>query len=377
MKTSYSALDTFLQCPLKYKFQEIDKIRAPKGKDAIFGTAIHSALKFYHQPGRLSPVSEKEVLNFFVSNWKKELFEDEFAEQTLFSQGKQILEKYAKQNDSSKISPIALELYFQAPMNENHSLSGKIDRIDKLEDGSFEIIDYKTSRRLPSQENIENDLQLAIYQIGFLSQWPDFDKNPIKTSLYFLQHGIKLSSVKTSENLETTKQKVLHIIEKIEEAEKNNKFEPIVGPLCDWCGFQKNCPMFSHKFKEKSAAQEEIDIQKILRRFFELKEQESELAKETAEMKEKINQYCDAQKIERIFGDDGGSIVRSTQKRFDYNWNTVSEILKKAGKWEEVFAPDKSKLEEILPALSPSDFMEIEKTKKIGKEWKVLRIEKG
>ena len=35
-KTSYSALETFKQCPQKYKFQQIDRIKAAKNKDAVF-----------------------------------------------------------------------------------------------------------------------------------------------------------------------------------------------------------------------------------------------------------------------------------------------------------------------------------------------------
>jgi hypothetical protein len=48
VKTSYSALDAFKQCPLKYKFQVIDRIKAPKTKEAVFGDRIHKALQFLH-----------------------------------------------------------------------------------------------------------------------------------------------------------------------------------------------------------------------------------------------------------------------------------------------------------------------------------------
>ncbi|TSA57417.1 PD-(D/E)XK nuclease family protein, partial [bacterium] len=38
MRISYSSLENFKQCPLKYKFSQIDKIKEPKSKEAIFGT---------------------------------------------------------------------------------------------------------------------------------------------------------------------------------------------------------------------------------------------------------------------------------------------------------------------------------------------------
>lgn len=378
MQTSYSALETFLQCPQKYKFQEIDRIRTPKGKDAIFGTTIHSALKFYHQPGRLAPASASEAIKYFEDNWNKDLFADPYAEQAFFLQGKSILERYCKENDAAKFSPLAMELYFQAPIGKDHILSGKIDRIDKLEDGSFEIIDYKTSRRLPSQEDVNNDLQLAIYQIGFLNKWPQFSQ-PIKVSLYFLQHGIKLSNQLSEEDVAKTKEKALGIIAQIEKAAAKNKFDPNPGILCDWCGHQKYCPMFSHKFKDiNQSSQEDIDIQKVLSEYFQLKETEQEIYSRISELKEKINRYCDAEKVERVFTDDQSmSIVRSSQQRFNYDWDVVSNVLKSAGKWEEVFAPDDKKLKKVMSALSEEDFRKIEETRKVESEWKVLRVERN
>lgn len=373
MRTSYSALNVYNQCPLKYKFQEIDKIKTSKSRDMVFGTIIHGALKFFHQAGKFAAPALPEVIAYFESRWKEEIFGAEFEGQSLFAEGKAILEKYYKDNADKKASPIALELHFEAPVGD-HIIAGNIDRIDKAEDSSFEIIDYKTSRRLPSQEAVDGDLQLAIYQMGFLKRWPQID-SPIKLSLYFLQHGIKLSSRRKPEDVEETKEKILLYIGQIEKAIKENDFKPLPGPLCDWCEHQKLCPMFCHKFK-KNQTQEDIDIQKVMREYFKAKEIEQENAKTVAELKEKINQYCDKEKVERVFSDSGISIVRSAQQRFGCDWNVVSEVLKSAGKWEDVFEPSDAKLKKILPSLKTEDFRKIEETRKVESEFKVLRVEK-
>lgn len=375
MRTSYSALNIYNQCPLKYKFQEIDRIKKTKSRDMVFGTIIHSALKFIHQKEQTTRAfpALPETMAYFESKWKEEIFGTEFEGQTLFADGKNILEKYYKENAGKNFDPIALEMHFEAPIGE-HTLAGNIDRIDKLEDGSFEIIDYKTSRRLPSQEMVDSDLQLAIYQIGFLKNWPQFS-SPIKISLYFLQHGIKLSSSRKQEDIKETQDKILVTIENIEKAIKENNFKPMPGPLCDWCEHQKICPMFCHKFK-KAEAPEDIDIQKIMRDFFAAKEAEQENAKLLAELKDKINHYCDSQKVERVFSDEGPSIVRSTQQRFGYDWDIVSEVLKLVGKWEEVFEPSDTKLKKLLPNLKAEDFKKIEGTRKVESEFKVLRVER-
>src|SRR6185503_15469195 len=99
MRLSYSSLDTYRTCPLKYKYREIDKLPEPKSKEAVFGTLIHSVMKFIHTPeGALFPSLEK-ALDFFSRNWKAEVFADkEFEERAAFTQGVQMIQKYYATN---------------------------------------------------------------------------------------------------------------------------------------------------------------------------------------------------------------------------------------------------------------------------------------
>ena len=70
MHTSYSALDTYKTCPLKYKYQEIDKRKTPKRVEAIFGTVVHSALKYMFLRDPLYPALD-EVIDFYTRKWKE------------------------------------------------------------------------------------------------------------------------------------------------------------------------------------------------------------------------------------------------------------------------------------------------------------------
>ena len=93
MRISYSAFDTYQNCSLKYKFQNVDKIKEPKSKEAVFGSAIHDTLKFIHTPGILSPTLD-QALEHFGNNWNPAVFESEDEERAAFSQGVKILEDY-------------------------------------------------------------------------------------------------------------------------------------------------------------------------------------------------------------------------------------------------------------------------------------------
>src|SRR4030066_1521307 len=112
MNISYSALDTFLTCPLKYKYSQIDRIRTPKSKEQVFGTLLHHTLKLVHTPGILSPTLE-QALDFYSKNWNAEVFSDVTEERAAFAQGVGILQDYYKRNDPSKTNIVDLESRFQ------------------------------------------------------------------------------------------------------------------------------------------------------------------------------------------------------------------------------------------------------------------------
>src|SRR3989338_5719784 len=97
MRISYSALETFKRCPLKFKFQYIDKIKTPKSKEAVFGTLLHSALKILHEPGLIIP-TEEEILKYITDNWDASLYASEQESTLAFSQAIKIMKDYYAKN---------------------------------------------------------------------------------------------------------------------------------------------------------------------------------------------------------------------------------------------------------------------------------------
>ena len=93
MRLSYSALQTFRRCPLKFKFEYIDKIPAPKSKEALFGTLVHNALKMMHEPGLLIP-TEEEILKFIANNWNPSIYESEQESSLAFAQAIKMMKDY-------------------------------------------------------------------------------------------------------------------------------------------------------------------------------------------------------------------------------------------------------------------------------------------
>lgn len=384
MRISYSAMDTYQTCPLKYKFQEIDKIKTPKSKEAVFGTTVHSTMKFIHTPGILSPTLD-QTMEHFASNWNPAVFDGPDEERAAFSQGIKIIQDYYQKNNPADFNIIDLESRFSIEIqdtkktnintnetNNVHTVAGIIDRIDKTEDG-YEIIDYKTTKKMPSQDKVDNDLQLSVYLKAFLKRYPEEVKNldKIKVSLYYLKHGVKLSSTRTLEQLQKSEDLFLDVIKLIE----SRKFEPAMSPLCDWCGYQNLCPMWKHKFKEMRKIDTE-EVNKEIAEYIELKSAISITKDRLEKLQEDILMYMDKEGVERVFG-EGGVIARTIRKTYKYDAKKLRDILEPLDRWEDVLKVDGIALKNILGTLPYATKQEAEKARVIDKESKSLVVKKG
>ena len=376
MRLSYSSINTYETCPLKYKFQHVDKIKEPKSKEQVFGTIIHSVMRHIHTPGIVQPTLE-EALNFFSQHWSDDLYPDEREKQAAFSQGVEIIRRYYDRNDPSEATIVDLESRFALEIgNEGdgeHVIAGIIDRIDVKPDGGFEIIDYKTAKKMPPQEKIDSDLQLSIYLKAFLARYPEEEKNleKITVSLYFLRHGVKLSSTRTREELDALDSQFLGVIRDIEAG----KFDPNLTPLCDYCGYQKLCPLWQHKFLEEMTVEDE-KAKRAAAEMAEIKDTMKSERGRLAELQDILLRYMEQKDIDRVFG-DGAIVGKSSRKTYAYDEDALRLVLEPLGKWDQVRKVDGIALRNTLPLLSPADRKKVEAAKHIDKESVLLNVKKA
>lgn len=377
MRLSYSALETFKQCPAKFKFQYLDKIKTPKSKEALFGTLIHKVLKILHEPGPTIP-AEEEILKFFSDNWDASVYPNEQESAMAFGQGIKMLKDYYAKNYPANFNVVTLETLFEAPIQTGgdwHLITGKIDRIDKTPDNLFEVIDYKTTKKMPSQETMEKDPQLSIYHLGVANRWPSIikEKRPVKVSLYYLKHGEKLSSLRQTEQLAATKENIIKSIENISQAHRAEKFEPRTNALCDWCEYQRFCPLFKHKFIGEKLFYNDQDVKALLNEYLTTSDEVEQKDRRLKEIKENLGKFMEQEDMERLFSENG-YITRKTIQRFKYNFDLLKEILEKVGKWQEALKVDETKLKKMLPQL-PHDYRaKIENAKELVREYKTFSV---
>lgn len=230
---SVSQIETFQACPLHYKLKYVYKLPTKPSASSSFGISIHSTLKeFYAEGENSSDKKEKRILEIYKRNFGDEGFLNSKHKLEFYKKGEGYLLGFLKNGYDPEVKTILLEEKFILPLFTVHGsqstslkIGGTIDRVDELPDGRLEIIDYKTGASIPSQKDVDKDLQLSFYALA-ISSMRKIIPEDIKLSLYYLDTQEKISTVRTKEDLERVKEEILAIRDEIEASDFkcNNNF---------------------------------------------------------------------------------------------------------------------------------------------------------
>ena len=236
LNLSASSIETYQQCPLKYRLSNIDKIPQISSKPTFtFGNIIHRVLEKFHEPN--TELSENRLLELLEKNWESLGFDYATQESDFKRQGREILINYFKHLQEHPVNVIEREFQFSFDIVDI-TINGKIDRIEHGEKGVI-VTDYKTSKR---SNKAKKSLQLAIYAM-FLQQTEnlEFGGLPETTALYFLrdtEQPIRAHHF-TKQELKDIREKLIEVAQNI----RQQKFTPCKGFHCDWCDYKSLlCP---------------------------------------------------------------------------------------------------------------------------------------
>lgn len=233
MRLSYSKLNTYRQCPLRYRFTYVDRL--PRRPRRLFRAArrIHHALMRWLTYSRSSQPRWDDVRAAYESAWGA-VQDPTVVEERDFQEGLQILHDFHAANVERPCRPVLLEHKFSVPLGP-HLLVGALDRVDATDSG-YEVIDYKLDRELRTQEMVDEDLQLALYHLA-LEEGQGI--TPDALTLYFLRHNIQRTTTRTpAQSAELAR----WVIATGDEISRQREWRPCVSEQCGGCDFRAVCP---------------------------------------------------------------------------------------------------------------------------------------
>ena len=228
---SASDIDTYRICPLKYKFARVFRIPQEPTIHQRFGIVVHQVLERFHSQNG-GPLHE--LMELFEASWRRAGFGDSDDEQQFRERAVAALERYWAEDRDSESRPVWFERSFAFRIGP-HLLRGRVDRVDRHPDGSYELIDYKTGKAKTEAE-LREDIQLSVYQMGARESWQL--ETSAQSYLYVLT-GDRVPVEHSDEELERVRATVTEIAAGI----LKQDFEPTPSPeICSFCDYRIICP---------------------------------------------------------------------------------------------------------------------------------------
>jgi len=236
---SYSRISRYVDCPMSfYRLYVLGEKPIPN--DALrFGSLVHGVLEDFYKAliarKHVGPMPKNEALDIFSTRWASSGMTDP----KLFEDGRAIVRNYVAANPDFDFNTVlAVEKKFRIPVGEFEVL-GYIDRIDRVDDDTIRVIDYKTNRLIFSRDEVESDLQLSVYQMAVRELFPEFDN--VELEFHMLRHGARLKTSRTDEQLEDARAFIEMIGRHIESA---TEWPANLGPNCVYCDVASECPAY-------------------------------------------------------------------------------------------------------------------------------------
>jgi DNA helicase-2/ATP-dependent DNA helicase PcrA len=237
LSLSASDLDLYLTCPLKYKFRRVFGIPEEPTINQRFGILIHSVLERFHKEAGEDEAAGgglDELIDLFESGWRRSGFGSSDDELQFRDRAREAMRLYWERERESEGVPAWLERKFDIRIGE-HQVRGRVDRVDRLPDGSYELIDYKTGER-KGEAQLENDLQLALYRLAAREAW---GLEAGAGSYYYVLDADKVAAPVRADDAERVERTVLEVGEGV----LSQDFEPRPSPTtCSWCDYRLICP---------------------------------------------------------------------------------------------------------------------------------------
>jgi DNA helicase II / ATP-dependent DNA helicase PcrA len=244
---SASDLDLYRICPLKYKFARVFAIPEEPTINQRFGILIHQVLQRFHGDELREEVPSAEdgeeverregldrLLWLFEAGWRRAGFGAGDDELQYRDRAVSALTRYWERHVHSDTTPIWLERAFSFGIG-SHQLRGRIDRVDRLPDGGYELIDYKTGKPSAAPALV-GDLQLALYRLGAREAW---QIEAEAGSYWYVLEDEKVSVPSAPDDRERVERTVIDVAEGIQAQD----FEPKPSyEICSWCDYRLICP---------------------------------------------------------------------------------------------------------------------------------------
>lgn len=227
MKLTFSKLDTYSKCPLRFRLRYQQKLPdAPRGGRNI-SLILHKTLESFLYNAR-----RDSSLDTLLQNYENRCAPSQTpAQQQRFDEGRRALEAFHWREGQRLSTAVALEQRFSV-REKGVEVTGRLDCALETESG-LELIDFKFTSQVPQDPD---PLQLQLYSWGLKEVT---GSTAATLTYYYLRQEHRISFAGGDEAIQVGKNQAIQVAARLQE---DQSFWPQAGPWCHTCSYQRYCP---------------------------------------------------------------------------------------------------------------------------------------
>jgi len=229
---SVSQFISYKKCPRLYEYRYLMKIPEKPRYYFDFGASIHNIVEQLTKMLKEGkPINRDIAMDLLEKYWDPKGYKTKIDEKRDYAQAKSILKVFLSEQAKSKSEIVDIERRFETTLG-NVRLTGRIDRIDKT-GLDFTVIDYKTSKKASSLNELKKDMQLLLY---FAAVSELYGTKPLVGD-WFLRTNEKVFFKPEDQAIDALKTEIAEIAGKI----KAGMFEVKESWECNYCDYGCLC----------------------------------------------------------------------------------------------------------------------------------------
>mgnify|MGYP006276887505 FL=1 len=235
----------WLDCRYRFFLQYVARVpRRGSWAHLSMGNAIHGVLRDAFDLPAAARTPEG-ITAMMTRQWSDEGFHDPQQSRHWRDRAAEMTERYLGALDP-QFEPRSREQNLGA-RTEAITITGRIDRLDERADGSVVVVDYKTGRSVPDEDEARSSMALAAYALCV--------RQSLRRPCHVVElHHIPSGSVASWEHTDDTLARHLERIDRVGRemaaaeaawtagaGEVSTLFPASPGPLCGWCDYREEC----------------------------------------------------------------------------------------------------------------------------------------
>ena len=388
MKVPYisaSRIKLFEDCQLAYRYRydpqttrekTLKKLADhPSGSQAAMcGSAVHLALEYWRTPDPKTGKTPKPRLPALMKHYADCLKEFPGLTFEFASNGEEMLRRWFDRRGREAVKVLGCEYTIGEQDEVNrwditpHQLEcgvpvfGFIDLVIEHNDGTIELIDYKTQWMPITQDEADHSVQAGIYLLYAREKWPG---QPLKFSFDLTRYGV-VSSYWSDDKLDSFGRWLKSRHELIQTTGDSPR--PTIGNGCKWCAFAEICPDASSLMKtgdwSRVASGMWDNADEMLDQLATVKAAKAILSKQQKAIEDTIKQDIfdpGAPAEDCVLETDGWEVEWKESERVEYIPSEIRRLVP-AGVFEQMVKSSKTDVERAFKILPEDTVRDIRET---------------